>query len=58
MSSEIAVEVSALAINVTIPEKLRWTGNRRAALAHRPRGFVCREPRDTRGKRGKRDLAM
>ena len=29
MSSEGAVEVSALAINVTIPEALRWTDTRR-----------------------------
>ena len=29
MSSDIAVEVSALAINVTIPEPLRWTDSRR-----------------------------
>jgi hypothetical protein len=29
MSSEVAVEVSALAINVTIPEPLRWTDSRR-----------------------------
>ncbi len=29
MSSETDVEVSALAINVTIPEALRWTGARR-----------------------------
>lgn len=29
MSSEVAVEVSALAINVTIPEELRWTDTRR-----------------------------
>ncbi len=29
MSSDAAVEVSALAINVTIPEPLRWTDSRR-----------------------------
>jgi hypothetical protein len=29
MSSDIAPDVSALAINVTIPEGLRWTGARR-----------------------------
>ena len=29
MSSAVAVEVSALAINVTIPEELRWTDVRR-----------------------------
>ena len=29
MSSDIAPDVSALAINVTIPEELRWTGTRR-----------------------------
>jgi hypothetical protein len=29
MSSDFAVDVSALAINVTIPEGLRWTGIRR-----------------------------
>jgi hypothetical protein len=29
MSSAVAVEVSALAINVTIPEALRWTDTRR-----------------------------
>ena len=29
MSSAVAVEVSALAINVTIPEDLRWTDVRR-----------------------------
>src|SRR5215471_18696229 len=29
MSSDVAPEVSALAINVTIPEELRWTGTRR-----------------------------
>ena len=29
MSSEVAVDVSALAINVTIPESLRWTDTRR-----------------------------
>ena len=29
MSSDVAVEVSALAINVTIPEALRWTDTRR-----------------------------
>ena len=29
MSSAVAVEVSALAINVTIPEPLRWTDIRR-----------------------------
>jgi hypothetical protein len=29
MSSDVAVEVSALAINVTIPEALRWTDIRR-----------------------------
>ena len=31
MSSDFAVDVSALAINVTIPEGLRWTGIRRGA---------------------------
>src|SRR3954451_6496574 len=29
MSNDLAVEVSALAINVTIPEGLRWTDSRR-----------------------------
>ena len=29
MSSDVTVDVSALAINVTIPENLRWTDNRR-----------------------------
>ena len=29
MSADTAVEVSALAINVTIPEELRWTDTRR-----------------------------
>jgi len=29
MSGDVAPEVSALAINVTIPEELRWTGTRR-----------------------------
>ncbi|WP_091106840.1 hypothetical protein [Geodermatophilus dictyosporus] len=29
MSSDVAVEVSALAINVTVPEDLRWTDTRR-----------------------------
>jgi hypothetical protein len=29
MSSDVAVDVSALAINVTIPEALRWTDIRR-----------------------------
>src|SRR3954447_19427900 len=29
MTSDPAVEVTALAINVTIPEELRWTDNRR-----------------------------
>ena len=29
MSGAVAVEVSALAINVTIPEHLRWTDTRR-----------------------------
>jgi hypothetical protein len=29
MSSDVAVEVSALAINVTIPQVLRWTDTRR-----------------------------
>jgi hypothetical protein len=29
MSSDVAVDVSALAINVTIPEALRWTDTRR-----------------------------
>ena len=29
MSSSLAVDVSALAINVTIPEDLRWTDTRR-----------------------------
>ena len=29
MSAEVAVDVSALAINVTIPEALRWTDVRR-----------------------------
>jgi hypothetical protein len=29
MSSDVAVDVSALAINVTIPEELRWTDTRR-----------------------------
>lgn len=29
MSSDVALDVSALAINVTIPEGLRWTDTRR-----------------------------
>ena len=29
MSSDVAVEVTALAVNVTIPEALRWTDTRR-----------------------------
>lgn len=29
MSGDVAVDVSALAINVTIPEALRWTDTRR-----------------------------
>jgi hypothetical protein len=29
MTSDVAVDVSALAINVTIPEALRWTDTRR-----------------------------
>jgi hypothetical protein len=29
MSSDVTLEVSALAINVTIPERLRWTDTRR-----------------------------
>jgi len=29
MSSEVAVDVSALAVNVSIPEALRWTDTRR-----------------------------
>ncbi|SDD50831.1 hypothetical protein SAMN05660690_4436 [Geodermatophilus telluris] len=29
MSSDVDVEVSALAINVTVPEELRWTDTRR-----------------------------
>jgi hypothetical protein len=29
MSSDVAVDVSALAINVTVPEALRWTDTRR-----------------------------
>jgi len=29
MSSDSAPDVTALAINVTIPERLRWTGTRR-----------------------------
>jgi hypothetical protein len=29
MTRDIAPDVSALAINVTIPEGLRWTGTRR-----------------------------
>ena len=29
MSSDVAVDVSALAINVTVPEELRWTATRR-----------------------------
>ncbi len=29
MSSDVVPDVSALAINVTIPEKLRWTDTRR-----------------------------
>jgi len=29
MSSDVGPEVSALAINVTIPEELRWTDSRR-----------------------------
>jgi hypothetical protein len=31
MSSAVPVDVSALAINVTIPEELRWTDTRRGA---------------------------
>jgi hypothetical protein len=31
MSSDVTVDVSALAINVTIPEELRWTDTRRGA---------------------------
>ena len=31
MSSDVTPEVSALAINVTIPEELRWTDTRRGA---------------------------
>ena len=31
MSSDVTVDVSALAINVTIPEALRWTDTRRGA---------------------------
>jgi hypothetical protein len=31
MSSDVPVDVSALAINVTIPEELRWTDTRRGA---------------------------
>jgi hypothetical protein len=30
MNSEMGPEVTALAINVTIPEALRWTGTRRS----------------------------
>jgi hypothetical protein len=30
-SSDVAVEVSALAINVVVPEDLRWTDTRRGA---------------------------
>jgi hypothetical protein len=29
MSSDVAIDVTALAINVTIPEQLRWTDTRR-----------------------------
>jgi hypothetical protein len=29
MSNDVALDVSALAINVTIPEGLRWTDTRR-----------------------------
>jgi hypothetical protein len=29
MSSDLAIDVTALAINVTIPEELRWTDTRR-----------------------------
>ena len=29
MSSDVALDVSALAINVTVPEELRWTDTRR-----------------------------
>jgi hypothetical protein len=29
MSTDVAVDVSALAINVTIPDELRWTDTRR-----------------------------
>jgi len=29
MSSDVAIDVTALAINVTIPEELRWTDTRR-----------------------------
>ncbi|MEX5717899.1 hypothetical protein [Geodermatophilus maliterrae] len=32
MSSDVAVDVSALAINVTIPEDLRWTDTRRGEV--------------------------
>jgi hypothetical protein len=31
MSSDAAIDVRALAINVTIPEELRWTDTRRGA---------------------------
>jgi hypothetical protein len=31
MSGDVALDVSALAINVTIPEGLRWTDTRRGA---------------------------
>lgn len=33
MSSDAAVDVSALAINVTIPEALRWADTRRGVAA-------------------------
>jgi len=32
MSSDLALDVSALAINVTIPEALRWTDTRRGEV--------------------------
>ena len=34
MSSDVAPDVSALAINVTIPERFRWTGTRRGCRRH------------------------
>lgn len=32
MSSDVTLDVTALAINVTIPERLRWTDTRRGEV--------------------------